>query len=139
ESLWLAPSTEPLDMSRQHLLQTLKMTSSATWRSSQSNYLNKGEKMTFRHLRKQKGITLVEFAAAASLYLPLLFAIIFVIMETSAAYVIKTNIDAAAKQAGRSLAHAYGMDPTVATDSAKQQAIFTEIRIPAYVANNAQF
>jgi Flp pilus assembly protein TadG len=89
--------------------------------------------------RRQSGITLVEFGAAASLYLPLLFAVIFVIMEASAAYIIKTNIDQAAKQAGRSMAHAYGMDPTIATDSTKQQAIYTAVRIPNYVADNNQF
>jgi Flp pilus assembly protein TadG len=91
--------------------------------------------------RKRSGVSLVEFAAALALGLPLLITIMYVILEASYLFTIRTNIDIAARNAARALAIEYGKDPTIATTPTgpKVQAVLTKIRIPNFVANNAQF
>jgi Flp pilus assembly protein TadG len=91
--------------------------------------------------RGRSGISLVEFAAALALGLPLLIAILYVTLEASYYFTIRTNIDIAARNAARALAIEYGKDPTIAAAPAgpKCQAVLTKIRIPGFVANNAQF
>lgn len=91
--------------------------------------------------RRRSGVSLVEFAAALVLGLPLLISILYVTLEASYLFTIRTNIDIAARNAARALAIEYGKDPAIAGDptGTKVQAVLTKIRIPNFVANNAQF
>jgi len=80
-----------------------------------------------------------EFGAVLVLVVPLVLILIFAGYEFAYGFLIKSNIDNAAKNASRALAIEYGQDPTVATNSTKQQAIFDKIRIPNFVNDNQQF
>jgi Flp pilus assembly protein TadG len=89
--------------------------------------------------RTQSGVSIVEFAAVISIGLPLLILLIYAAMETSFAFMITSNLDVAARKAARDLAIEYTKDPTIATNSGLQQAVFDKIRIPNFVAANSQF
>jgi Flp pilus assembly protein TadG len=102
----------------------------------------KGVRMnTVGSRRTRSGVSLVEFAAALVLGVPLLISILYVTLEASYLFTIRTNIDIAARNAARSLAIEYGKDPTIAASPTgpKVQAVLTKIRIPNFVANNGQF
>jgi hypothetical protein len=90
---------------------------------------------------RKSGVSLVEFAAALTLGLPLVIAILYVVLEASVYFAIRTNIDVAARNAARALAIEYGKDPTIAASPSgpKVQAVLTKIRIPGFVVNNGQF
>lgn len=97
--------------------------------------------MKTRKRANQSGVSLVEFAAALALGLPLLIAILYVVLEASVYFAIRTNIDIAARNAARALAIEYGKDPTIASapGGPKVQAVLNKIRIPGFVVNNLQF
>lgn len=87
----------------------------------------------------EKGVSLVEFAVAVSLFLPLLISIIYVVLEASYMYTVKANLDVASRKAARELAIMYGTSKTNAQQPAASNPVFTNTRIPNFVANNGQF
>jgi len=94
-----------------------------------------------KRTNRKSGASLVEFAAALTLGLPLVIGILYVVLEASVYFAIRTNIDIAARNAARALAIEYGKDPTIAAapGGPKVQAVLTKIRIPGFVVNNLQF
>ena|SRR5262249_8069635 len=92
-----------------------------------------------RHRRKQ-GVSIAEAAAALALLLPLLFLVIFVVLEASYAYLIKNSLAQAAREAARDLAVQYGQDPSIAGSRTVQNTqVFDKIRINKIVADSTQF
>jgi len=86
------------------------------------------------------GASIAEAAAALSLLLPLMILIIYVILESSYAYMIKNSLSEAVRQAGRDLSLAYGEDPNIMYDRAMQDIeVFDKIRITNMVNDSAQF
>ncbi len=88
--------------------------------------------------RRTAGSMVAELAAAVMLF-PVLFLIILASVEACTAYIIKQHMTEAAFLAARALSVAYQTNPNLPGDAEAQQAVFTKIRIPHYVANNAQF
>lgn len=93
----------------------------------------------FQVMKRIRGTSIVEAAAGIMVGLPLVVAIIFVGLEVSMYFMIQSNLDAATRKATRALAHQWGRDPSVATDTSRQRAIFTDCLINGYVNDPAQF
>ncbi len=89
--------------------------------------------------KRQRGASLVEFAVALSLFLPLLISIIYVVLEASFMYTIKANLDVASRKAARELAIMYGTNKTNAQQPKASNPVYTNTRIPNFVVNNNQF
>lgn len=92
--------------------------------------------------RRENGVSLVEFCAALVLGIPLVITILYVTLEASIYFAIKTNTDIAARNAARSLAIEIGRNGAVATEGnggTVHQQVYTRNQIPRYVVNNAQF
>lgn len=90
--------------------------------------------------RKQRGFTIAEAGASMALLLPLVIMLVFVVLEASYAYLIKTSMSQAAREAARDLAIAYGQNPAIASDRSLQDSlVFNNIRIPKMVASSQQF
>lgn len=89
--------------------------------------------------RSPGGMTLSEAACALGLLTPVLLFVSLVVIEASRAYVIGTAMVNGAALAARSMAEYYRTNPEVAVTTSKQQAIFTNIRIPNMISSNSQF
>jgi Flp pilus assembly protein TadG len=88
----------------------------------------------------ESGISIVEAAASLSLLLPLMIVIVFVILEVSGAYLIKTSLSQGARRAARDLAVAYGQNPAVAGSRSLQNAmVLDNVRIPNMINDSRQF
>jgi len=75
-----------------------------------------------------------------SLLLPLMITMIFVVLEASYAYTIRTSLAEGAREAARDLAIAYGQNPSVATDRSLQNSlVFDTIRITNMINSSTQF
>lgn len=96
-------------------------------------------KLRFRNRRNQTGVSLVEFAVALALFLPLLITIIYVVLEASYMYTVKANLDVASRKAARELAILYGTNRVQAQQPKGSNPVFTNTRIPNFVADNNQF
>jgi Flp pilus assembly protein TadG len=70
-------------------------------------------KMNRKVARRRKGAVIAETAAAMALFLPLTIMITFVGVEVSYAYLLKSSLSEAAREASRSLAIAYGLDSSI--------------------------
>lgn len=93
----------------------------------------------FKTLR-QRGAAIAETAAAMCLFLPLVLVILFVALEVSYAYVLKSTLSEAAREAARDLAIAYGLyGPAVKSSTAENQYAFDKIRIANIVNASEQF
>jgi hypothetical protein len=95
--------------------------------------------MKHARIYRNRGGTIIEWVAGAVLFIPLLFMIIFTVLEVSRAYAIKVSVEEAARRAARQLATDYGIDPVGNSSTAHQLSIYTNIRIPTVVADNSQF
>lgn len=96
--------------------------------------------MRYRRRKNPGGVTLAEAAAAVGLLVPLAILIVFVVLEASYAYLIRTSLSQAARQAARDLAIAYGQDADIANSRSLQNAqVFDNIRIQNMVADSNQF
>lgn len=93
--------------------------------------------MKTRHIRNN-GFMLVEASISLALLFALTVLVILVAIEASKAYFIGRNMTEGAEIAARALATAYHNDPSCNVDGT-QNAIFTSIRIPNMINNNAQF
>lgn len=90
--------------------------------------------------RRERGMLLAEMTASIALMVPLVFVLIFVTMEISTAYFLRTTMAEGARTAARNLAIAYGQDPTI-TESRSQQnsQVFDNIRIKSVINASEQF
>jgi hypothetical protein len=90
--------------------------------------------------RKQTGAGIAEAAAALSLMLPLSVAVIFVALESSYAYTLKSSLAEGAREAARDLAIAYGQDRSVADSRSSQNTkAFDKVRITNIINDSLQF
>src|SRR5271168_809739 len=90
--------------------------------------------------KRKRGFAIVESAAAICVVLPLIFLVIFSVLEISYAYMLRSSLDSAARNAARDLAVDYGQDPTIATSRTQQDSlVFDSIRMTNVIANSAQF
>jgi hypothetical protein len=96
--------------------------------------------MKAKRKNRGRGATIAEAGAALGLLLPLAFTVIFVVLEASYAYMIKSSLSQASRQAARDLAIAYGQNPSIQSDRSLQNVqVFDNIRIKDMVADSAQF
>jgi Flp pilus assembly protein TadG len=93
-----------------------------------------------RYSRLSKGATIAEAGAAMALMIPLLFAVLFVVLEASQAYMIKEALAQGARQAARNLAVEYGKDSAIQYRRDLQDAqVFSQIRLVNVINANEQF
>jgi Flp pilus assembly protein TadG len=89
---------------------------------------------------RRRGQIISEAVAAMVIMIPLAFLLIFATVETSYALLIKSSMAQAAREGARSLAIAYGIDPYIVGDRAKENAqVFDFIRIHNMVNSSEQF
>ncbi|PWT99465.1 MAG: hypothetical protein C5B53_05340 [Candidatus Melainabacteria bacterium] len=88
---------------------------------------------------RERGAALVDAAVGFAAIFPFLLVVCLVMVEASYAYIINRNMQQGACLAARGLAFYYQSNPEVVTTPAEQQAIFSSVRIPGYVADNSQF
>lgn len=90
--------------------------------------------------RKKRAAVIAETAAAMALFLPLTVLITFVGVEVSYAYLLKSSLSEAAREACRSLSIAYGLDSSIAGNRAiAEQKAFNHIRMHNVINSSAQF
>ena len=90
--------------------------------------------------RNGKGASIAETAASMVLLLPILIAILFVVLESAQAYMIKEGLSQGAREAARNLAVQYGVNPAIGTSRAMQDTmVFDGIRIHDIINASAQF
>lgn len=94
--------------------------------------------------RSQGGAAITELGAALAFGLPLLIAVIFIGLNCSQYFVIKSNLDVACRQAARQLAIAYGSDSTLATNNSQDSNttianIYNSDKIPNFINDRHQF
>lgn len=90
--------------------------------------------------RNKSGVAIVEGAASLAVMLPIMFLCIYVALEVSYLYVLKSTLAEGAREAARDLAIAYGRDPEVANSrSAQNTAVFDRVRINNVINNSLQF
>ena len=93
-----------------------------------------------RPSRNNQGAMIAEAGATMALMLPILIVVIFVGLEASYAYLIKSSLSEGAREAARSLAIDYGLDPAIASSRSAQDAqVFNNIRINNIINNSQQF
>lgn len=88
--------------------------------------------------RRQVG-TIAEAVTALALFVPILVVVIYATIQATNAYVIAENMTQGAQTAARALSEEYMLHPSIVTDSAAQQAVFYNIRIPKMISSNSQF
>lgn len=91
-----------------------------------------------RKNRNRSGM-LAEAVSSLALLLPVMLIIVFVAIQGSNAYVIARHMNQGAMIAARSLAEEYLVNNDIATDTAAQDAIFSEIRLKDMISDNSQF
>lgn len=94
--------------------------------------------------RRSRGAALTELGAALAVGLPLVIAILFIGLECSQYFVIKSNLDVACRQAARQLAIAYGKDPSIAQNNSQDSNttianIYDGNKIPNFINDRHQF
>ena len=80
-----------------------------------------------------------EFAAAIAVFVPVLLIVVFACYEVALAFMIYNALNHAAHSAAIALARAYGGDASYATSTAKQQALFEQIKYANMVVSSQQF
>ena len=90
--------------------------------------------------RRHSGAVIAETAAAISLFVPIVVTLIFVTLETSHCFYLKTMLSEGARQAARDLAIQYGSNPAIAYDRALQDTlVFDYVRLGGVIASSKQF
>jgi Flp pilus assembly protein TadG len=90
--------------------------------------------------RKQNGASIAETAASLVLFLPILIAVLFVVLEASQAYLIKEGLSQAAREAARNLAVQYGSNSQIQYSRSMQDVmVFNNIHINNVVVSTNQF
>lgn len=74
------------------------------------------------------------------LLIPILFTVLFVVLEASKAYFIKESLSQGARQAARDCAVAYGSNNKIDGDRSLQDSfVFTNVKIPGVINDERQF
>jgi Tfp pilus assembly protein PilW len=73
--------------------------------------------MSRRTYRRDKGLSLVEFAAALALGFPMIVTMLYAVIEANMLFTIRTNCDNAVRQAAQLLINDYEKTGTAATDT----------------------
>jgi hypothetical protein len=94
--------------------------------------------------RRSRGAVIAETAASMALFLPVIVTIVFVALEVSYAYLIKSALSEAAREASRDLAIAYGLGQITVTNNQgnraqENQYAFDRIRIYGIINDSIQF
>lgn len=90
--------------------------------------------------KTNRGSTIAEAAASMVVMIPLMIALLFVTVEVCYACFLLHNLSQAARTAARSMAIAYGADPTIVSSRTLQdQRVFDSIRITNVVNDSDQF
>jgi hypothetical protein len=92
-----------------------------------------------RFQRNPKGLSIAETAASMVILIPILFVILFVIIECSKAYYLKDALSQGARQAARDMAIAYGQNKQFQYNRTLQDTVYSSVRIPQVINSNLQF
>lgn len=91
-------------------------------------------------IRRRKGVSIAETAASMVLLIPLLFLVLYVVLEASKAYFIKESLAQGARQAARDIAIIYGTNPRIEGDRYMQDSmVYSTIKISGAIADEKQF
>lgn len=90
-------------------------------------------------VRRRRAAVLAEAVAAMAVFIPVIVLIVMGTVEASIGYVISAQLTRAANLAARGLAGEYSTNPGIASNTAQQKAVFSNVRIPGYVMDNSQF
>ncbi|MBI4534606.1 MAG: pilus assembly protein, partial [Candidatus Melainabacteria bacterium] len=89
---------------------------------------------------RSKGAAIAEAGAAMCLILPVVFVVLFAVLEASYAYLIKDNLTQAARAAARNLAIAYVQNPDIVGNRALQESmVLDRVRLANFVNDSRQF
>jgi hypothetical protein len=89
---------------------------------------------------RNRGVSISEAGAAMVVVLPLVFLMIYVIVEISYAYLIEASLAQGAREAARNLAINYGQNPAIANNRSLEEAqVLDHVRIPNIINDSAQF
>lgn len=90
--------------------------------------------------RKQRASSIAEAAAAMGIMLPLIFIVIFTVIEITQAYLIRECLAQGARSAARQMAIAYGQDNQIKESrSLQNKLVFDNIRITNIINSSQQF
>ena len=90
--------------------------------------------------RNQKGASIAETAASLVIFLPILIAVLFVVLEASQAYLIKEGLSQGAREAARNLAVQYGQNSQIQFNRSMQDTmVFDNIQIHDIINSSTQF
>jgi hypothetical protein len=93
-----------------------------------------------RHGRRCQGVSICEAAASLSVILPLVFLMLYVVVEVSYAYLLEASLAQGAREAARDLAISYGRNPAVANNRTLEDAsVFDNVRIHNIINDSGQF
>lgn len=85
-------------------------------------------------------VSIAEAAGALGLLLPLVVTMVFVVLEVSYAYFLKSSLSECARRAARDMSIAYGVSPLVANNRSTQDLmVYNNIRLQNVLNNSAQF
>lgn len=74
------------------------------------------------------------------LLIPLIFTVLFIVLEASKAYMIKESLAQGARQAARDLAVAYGQNPSIENNRSLQDTmVFDNIKLAGAINASEQF
>jgi hypothetical protein len=90
--------------------------------------------------RNQKGSSIAETAASLVIFLPILIAVLFVVLEASQAYLIKESLAQGAREAARNLAVQYGQNSQIVNNRPMEDTmVFDNIQIHNIINSSTQF
>lgn len=90
--------------------------------------------------RRRNGLTIAETAASMIILVPVLFMVLYVVIEASKAYYLKEALSQGARQAARDMAIAYASNHNLEGNKSMQdQVVFDRVRIPNVINDSAQF
>lgn len=94
----------------------------------------------FVRRNRRRGASIAETAASMVLLIPILFMVLYVVLEASKAYFIKESLAQGARQAARDLAVEYGRNSSIENNRSQQEAlVFDNIKINGAIADSDQF
>lgn len=101
------------------------------------NYAFYISKQVFR--RKAKGHASMELAASLMFILPLVFVILFVVVEMVKGYAITGVLTQAATQTARQLAVLYPDNPSLTSRGAQDYLVYNNVSYGGVIVNSGQF
>lgn len=92
-----------------------------------------------RMLRPSGGAAIPEAAASMLVLIPVLFFLLFAVMQGAQAYAINSVLTQASRQAAREIALKYLDDPAMANRDSQDEYVYNNIRTAGVLVDSGQF